>query len=460
MQRGKTITALATAPAPAGVAIIRISGERTKELLNTIFKSTQNPVEHPREMILGEVVDPEKAALLDQALGVFFPKPKSFTGEDQAELHLHGSPVLAGKILRLLYQHGAETAEPGEFTRRAFENNKLDLVQAEAINDLISASSEKALNIAAEQLAGKLSKAVEEIGEPLKDALAEIEAYLDFPEEDIKPDEINAIQIKIKQSEKFIQQILSTYDYGQTVKEGYRVLICGRPNAGKSSLLNQLLNTQRAIVTSVSGTTRDILEESATIDGYKFVFCDSAGITETDDEVEKIGIELAIQKLTWANLVLLVIDAESDKKDWQELLNYLQGKTSNIWLVVNKIDLNPKVIGQVFCDHKVCHRNIYISALDNTGITELRNMLVEEVLHSNFNQGEANVIVSNERQRSCLEKAIKHVTACLKNIEKNQPLEIISIDLRTALNSLEEIVGKVDTEELLGRIFSKFCIGK
>lgn len=455
-----TICALATSAAPSGVAIIRLSGPETKNIISKVFKGKKDPVSCPRELIYGKLFNPENNITQDHALVVFFKGPSSFTGEDLAEFHIHGSPLLAQNVLRNLFSVGAEPAKAGEFTQRAFENGKLDLIQAEAVGDIISASSEMALKVAREQLEGKLSNVIDVIGEPLRDNLSEIEANIDFPEEDINPDTIDAIKTQINKTKEELKVILNTFDYGQIIREGYRVLICGRPNAGKSSLLNQLLETQRAIVTNISGTTRDLIEENALINGYKFVFCDSAGITTTDDEVEKIGIELAISKVDWADLVLLVVDANEGEDEFQEIIEILNKKVKNICLVVNKIDQNQSAIGKLFCDTSICRRNIYISALDGTGISKLKEVLVDEVISTLHNQGESSVIVTNERQRSCLNNALKSLEETLNAIENNMPLEIISADLRNSLLSLEEIIGKTHTEDILGRIFSKFCIGK
>ena len=452
----KTIAALATAPQSSGVAVIRISGQNSVNILKKVFKSNGNLTKFPRKMILGRFFDPNEGAVLDQCLAVYFPAHSSYTGEEQVELHAHGSTILTTKILRLLYENGASPAQPGEFTQRAFENGKLDLIQAEAVGDLIAATSERALRVAAENLEGKLSSVLNEIGEPLRDILAEIEAGIDFPEEEIEPEHIKSFIKKLNKINTNLKTILNSYDYGQVVKEGYRVLICGKPNAGKSSLLNQLLQSDRAIVTSVSGTTRDLIEENAIIDGYKFVFCDTAGITETSDEVEKIGVELALEKIEWADLVLLVADATEEEKAWKNLLTHLQ--KSKVWLLVNKIDINPDSIGKIHCSS--CARNIYISALDGSGLDGLRSALKEEVINTLHDKGEANAIITNERQRNCLFEAVKRIQDSIEVIRDKKPSEIISIELRSALKTLEELVGVTYTEDILGRIFSKFCIGK
>jgi tRNA modification GTPase len=313
-----TIAALATAPLPAGVAVIRVSGPRTRLALHALFRGKKDPVKAPRTMVFGDVVDFKSGATIDKGLAVFMPSPASFTGEDVAEFQFHGSPVLVQQILRSLYAYGILPASAGEFTKRAFLNGKLDLAQAEAIADVINAKGEEELRFAGEQLKGRLSQAVSGIGEPLRDALAELEASIDFPEEDIEPDRVEDIAARAEVARAKVSHLLSTYSFGALVKEGVRVLLCGAPNAGKSSLLNLILGKKRAIVSPISGTTRDLIEEEASLAGQKFVFCDSAGIRDTADEIEKIGVELAKERIPWADLVLLVVDASDTTGEWRK----------------------------------------------------------------------------------------------------------------------------------------------
>ncbi|MCB0352620.1 MAG: tRNA uridine-5-carboxymethylaminomethyl(34) synthesis GTPase MnmE [Bdellovibrionales bacterium] len=455
-----TIAALATAPVPAGIAVLRISGPEVKRVLRGVFRAKENPVESPRKLILGDLLQRDGKETLDRGMAVYMPGPKSFTGEDVAEFHIHGSPLLAQKLLRVLFAFGVVPAEPGEFTKRAFLNGKLDLIQAEAITDFISATSERALKIANEQLHGRLSSTLEGLGEPLRDSLAEIEAHIDFPEEDIQPESVDKILAALETVHARISPLIRSYEYGAVIKEGFRVLLCGAPNAGKSSLLNALLGKKRAIVSTVSGTTRDVIEEPAIIDGLRYVFCDSAGIRDTEDEVEKIGVELARERIPWADLVLLVVDAGSTDSSWSELLHELHGSAAQIWMVTNKIDLHPEAIGTIFCDSSICPQNFYVSALTGNGMDSLRTALVEEVQRHNRNNSEASEILTNERHRGCLDHAAQSIVRAREAIEQGLPLEIIALEIRGALTALEEMVGKTFTEDILGRIFSKFCIGK
>lgn len=460
MQDISTIAALATAPAPAGIAVIRVSGPKTKMALRALFESSADPAADPRRLMYGKILDHQSGAVIDKAMAVFFPGPHSYTGEDVAEFQFHGSPVLIERILRSLFAFGIVPAEPGEFTKRAFLSGKIDLVQAESVCDLINATSEQALKIATDHLEGRFSQAVNEIGEPLRNTLAEIEAAIDFPEEDIQPQRIEEICTTLKNCRDRIELLLKTYTYGQVVREGFRVLLCGRPNVGKSSLLNLLLDRDRAIVASVSGTTRDLLEEEATLGGYRFIFCDSAGITDSVDVVEKKGIELARSRIPWADLVLLISDATDDTGDWLSIIPELQGKAKKIWMVTNKIDLNPKAFSSHFCDSSVCAQNFYLSAKTRDGLDALIKALIEEVRHSSAETGQASNVVTNERHRSCLSNAREALGRAIDAALRKLPLEIVSAEIRLALNALEELVGKTVPEDILGRIFSRFCIGK
>lgn len=379
MQDTTTIGALATAPAPAGIAVVRISGPATRTALRSLFKSKKDPTEHPRMLVYGDLIDYRSGGIIDHALAVYMPGPHSFTGEDVGEFQFHGSPLLVQKMLRSLFAFGVSPAEPGEFTKRAFLNGKMDLVQAEAIADLITATSDSALRIAGEHLEGRFSKSVEAIGEPLRDTLAELEAAIDFPEEDIEPETAEKLLLAITSAQKEIDSLLCTYSFGHVVKEGFRVLLCGAPNAGKSSILNLLLGKERAIVTEISGTTRDILEESSILGGYRFIFCDSAGIRDTADKVEQKGIELAVDRIPWADLVILVADASDETRAWDNVLSLLRGKAKKLWMVINKIDLNASAIGTIMCDSATCEQNFYISARTLAGFDSLTKALVEEV---------------------------------------------------------------------------------
>ena len=460
MNETSTIAALATAPAPAGVAIVRVSGPAALQALRAHFSTLSDPSLHPHRLLLGRVIDHGTGQAMDRALAVFMPAPRSFTGEDVAEFHLHGSPILARQLLRSLYCSGIAPAEPGEFTKRAFLNGKLDLVQAEAVCDLIEATGAKALSLAGQQLQGDLSRAAAGIGEPLREILAEIEASLDFPEEEMPHPAPHDLHARLSQTAERLCGLLATYRYGHSVREGFRVLLWGRPNTGKSSLLNRLLGRERAIVTEISGTTRDLIEESLEIDGFRFVFCDTAGFTEDPGRVEQIAVDLAKQRVPWADLVLCLVDAADQSGAWREVLAPLAGGAQKVWLVTNKIDLNPKAAGRIHDCPAASRQDFYISAKSGEGLDALRNALAGEVLNSRADQGEAGVTVTNERHRNCLARALDAVRRALGTLQQRMPPEITALELRSTLAAMDELIGATSNEDILGRIFSRFCIGK
>lgn len=448
-----TIAALATAPAPSGLAVIRVSGERAREVLNSLFKGLKSsPVDNPRKLVFGEVLDFQTSEPIDNGLGVFMPGPFSYTGEDIAEFQFHGSPLLVEKVLRSLFAYGVTPAEPGEFTKRAFLNGKLDLVQAEAVSDLINATSEESLKIASEAMRGKLSRFIEEVGTPLREALAEIEASVDFPDEEISPKTISEIRNTITNTKEIVDSLIYSYQFGHVVREGFRVLLYGAVNAGKSSLLNMMLGKNRAIVSSEAGTTRDFIEETVSFEGFNFIFSDVAGIRETKDFVEIEGVERAEDKVEWADLIWMVVDATTD--NWREILESLHRRAKEVWLVVNKVDLNPSAIGNIVCEK--CSRNFYISALKKSGRESLFQALIETL--KGRSPSENSLVVTHERHRKALVGASSALESALEGLDL--PLEFLAVELRRALNSLDEIIGKTYTEDLLSMIFSKFCIGK
>jgi tRNA modification GTPase len=458
---GSTIAALATAPAPAGVAVIRVSGPRTRLALRALFRGKKDPVRLSRTLVFGDILDFKSGGSIDKGLAVFMPAPWSFTGEDVAEFQFHGSPVLVQQVLRSLYAYGILPAAAGEFTKRAFLNGKLDLAQAEAIADVINAKGEEELRFAGEQLKGRLSQAVTAIGEPLRDVLAEIEASIDFPEEDIETDRIDQMAAQAEVARAKVTQLLATYSFGALVKGGVRVLLCGRPNAGKSSLLNLLLGKKRAIVSEISGTTRDLIEEEASLAGHKFTFCDSAGIRATEDAIEKIGVELAIERIPWADLILLMVDATDTTNAWRETIDLLRPHAKQVWMVVNKIDINPGALAHFHCDSSICQQNFFISARSGAGIGPLIEALVEDVAKKIPEASDVGEVITNERHRDCLRRAEEALANFAQTSRAGTaPFSILSADIREALYALDEIVGKTYTEDILGRIFSKFCVGK
>jgi tRNA modification GTPase len=456
-----TIAALATAPYPSGVAIIRVSGPDARGAVQSLFKSNRCPVAHPREMIYGYFVDEDNQRIVDSGLCFFSVAPRSYTGEDVAEFQFHGSPLLVQRILRSLYAKGVLPAPPGEFTKRAFLNGRMDLLQAEAIGDLINASSEQGLRLAGEQLRGKLSAVIKSIGDPLRVLMAELEAHIDFPEEDIDPDSLLGIQTSAITIAHALSELLETFAFGHILKEGYRVLLCGRPNVGKSSLLNALLGYDRAIVSNYEGTTRDTLEEQIHLGGYTFLICDSAGVRDATHPVEKLGIELTLGRLEWADLVLLVIDATTDTQETiDEITNTISSRAKQIWLVTNKVDLNPQAIGPLYCQSPLCAQNFYLSAVTGAGIEDLIQALIDEISTLPEIVAEHGIALTSERHRSCLDRASSDLRSFIEGVQSSLSLDLLSEHLRRSLSALDELIGVTAADDILGLIFSKFCIGK
>ncbi|TCK06201.1 tRNA uridine-5-carboxymethylaminomethyl(34) synthesis GTPase MnmE [Phorcysia thermohydrogeniphila] len=455
-----TIAAIGTPIGRGAIGIVRISGKDSLRILQEMFRTKSGErKEHfdSRKMYYGVVVD-SSGEPIDEVLTVYMRAPKTFTGEDIVEIHSHGGIVVVRKILREVLRRGARLAEPGEFTMRAFIHGKIDLVQAEAINELINATSEVSAKVALKHLEGELSKKIKLLRDKLLEAKAYIEAAVDFPEEEVEIIESGEVKRRIQEVLNGIEKLLSTYRDGRIIKEGIKVAIVGRPNVGKSSLLNAILQEERAIVTEVPGTTRDIIEETVTLEGVPIRLIDTAGIRESSDVVERIGIERSLRSIERADVILFVIDGscgftEEDLK----VSEMLRGK-ENVILVLNKKDLGLKVK----CGEVSDWRCVEISAKSGEGIKELATEIVNMVLldPETVLKGD-DVLITSERHRELLEKARDSLIKVVNSIEAGfESPEFLSMDIDAALNALGEIVGQVTTEDMLDIIFSRFCIGK
>jgi tRNA modification GTPase len=447
----------------AGIGVIRISGPQALEIASRIFRSETGSVQtFPSHTAhYGTLSDPVKYEPIDDVVITIFRAPKSYTGEDIIEISCHGSIVILKSALASVLAAGARLAEPGEFTRRAFLNGKIDLVQAEAVNDLIRASTDDARKVALRQLDGKLSENVSAQREKLLSLIASIEAAIDFPEDVDEPDS-SWIESEIISAQNSINALLSSFGKGRIYREGLRVVIAGRVNVGKSSLLNALLRHARSIVTPIPGTTRDVIEESLEIDGIPIVAIDTAGFRATDDPIEKIGVELTEKSIESADIILLVFDiSEGVNQTDVEMLQRVKDRPAIA--VLNKIDLvseearGPKArkyvgrLGRRLPAVGTC-------ASSGQGIGQLENEIA--ALVANKGIGGESVLVSNARHQHALQSAIESLDHALVTAQTNEPIDLLSVDLIAARDSLGLITGETATEDLLDRIFSDFCIGK
>ncbi|MEO2068318.1 MAG: tRNA uridine-5-carboxymethylaminomethyl(34) synthesis GTPase MnmE [Desulfurobacteriaceae bacterium] len=457
-----TIAAIGTPIGKGAIGIVRISGNNSLKILKEIFRTKSGKKREnfeDRKMHYGLIVDQNEEPV-DEVLAVYMKAPKTFTGEDVVEIHSHGGIVIVRKILRLILTKGARLAEPGEFTLRAVINGKIDLVQAEAINELINAQSETGARLALKQLEGKLSEKIKSLRDEILEIKAFIEAAVDFPEEDIEVMEYGNVANRLKKVIKELDRLISSYKDGKVLKEGIKVAIVGRPNVGKSSLLNAILKEERAIVTEIPGTTRDIIEETITFEGIPIKLIDTAGIREAQDKVEKIGIERSLKSLEEADVILFVIDGSCGYTEEDEKIAKILKEKKNVILVVNKRDLGLRVS----CEDlkKLGFRCITLSAKSLEGIENLSKEIKSLVLldpETVFQEEE--ILITNERHKELLEKAKNSLEKVLNSIQQGfESPEFLSIDLDEALVNLGKIVGYVTTEDMFDIIFSKFCIGK
>jgi len=449
-----TIAAIATPLGEGGVGIVKISGPEARSVLEQLFAPTNptRPLE-PRRLILGHIRDPQTKAVVDEVLVAYMPAPHSYTRQDVVEIQAHGGIVPLRRILQLTLDAGARLAGPGEMTLRAFVNGRLDLAQAEAVLDVVQARTEAALRVAVEQLGGKLSARVRQVRAQLVEVLAYLEASIDFVEDEIPPQEVVP---PLQAAAKALDEILATADRGLIYRQGIRAAIVGRPNVGKSSLLNALLRGDRAIVTPIPGTTRDTLEETINIQGVPLVLVDTAGIrAETDDEIERIGVARSRAALDRADLALLVIDGSQPLTDADRDIAALVGPKPAL-VVVNKSDLPQVALPP---DLLPAASRLSVSALTGEGIEALEEAVVELVLGGAVTAAET-PLVSNPRHQALLKRALDHVRAAEGGHLGGLSPDLVAIDVREAVDTLGEITGETASEDLLEAIFSNFCIGK
>ena len=450
-----TIVAISTAPGIGGIGIIRMSGENSFEILNKIFVTNDKPIAG-YTMKYGKIVD-EKNVIIDEVLVSYFVAPNSYTRENVCEINSHGGMVVMKKILELCLKNGAILAEPGEFTKRAFLNGRIDLSQAEAVIDIINSKTDKEAKASINQLEGNLSLEIKNIRKDLISMMADIEASIDYPEYDVEEVTTNKVkEVLIKEKDRLIK-LEKSFDNGKILKDGINTAIIGRPNAGKSSLLNIMLNEERAIVTSVEGTTRDTIEEYISINGIPLKIIDTAGIREANDEVEKIGVEKAKKIAKESDLIIGIFDIsrKMNKEDY-EILDILKNKNSII--VLNKIDLDENNVDM----KKVKEINkpiVQISTKTREGIENLYKE-IENIIETKEISSDNEIIVTNTRHKSLIIKAMDSVDKSLETIENKMPIDIIVVYVKDILENLGEITGETVTEDIIKEIFSKFCLGK
>jgi tRNA modification GTPase len=448
-----TIAAIGTPPGQGGIGIVRLSGPEALSILKQVFQVPHGREWIARRITFGQVVDPATNEVLDEALAFYIPAPHTYTRQDVAEIQGHGSPVSLQRILNLVLRHGARLAEPGEFTLRAFVNGRLDLAQAEAVLDMIQARTEAGHRIAMGQLSGRLSDAVRGVRRQLLDVLAYLEASIDFTDDEVPPQDIVKPLNNILNE---IGQLLRDADRGIIYRQGVRAAIVGRPNVGKSSLLNALLQVERAIVTEVPGTTRDTLEETINLRGVPLVLVDTAGIAETEDQIERLGVIRSREALEQADLALLVVDGSRPLDAADREIATLIGNRPAI-LVVNKIDLGTSRVE--FDTWPADAPRVRVSALTGAGLDALEEALVNTILAGRAVPSDR-PMVSSPRHKALLTQATEHIQAALEAHERGLPADFVSIDVMAAVTSLGEITGETAGEDLLNAIFSQFCVGK
>lgn len=445
-----TITAIATPNGVGAISIIRISGNKAISVADSIFKGKTHVTDVSSHTVhYGNVVD-EQNDFIDDVLLTIFKAPNSYTGEDVVEISCHGNPLIGQKIIDLLLKKDIRIAEPGEFTKRAFLNNKMDLAQAEAVMEIISSRSDASLRGARNQLDGLLSNSVAILRNSLLDTLSFLELELDFAEEDVEFVSKDELLEKINSIIKKIDELLNTYNFARVIRDGVNVAIVGKPNVGKSSLLNYLLKESRAIVSNIPGTTRDVIREEISIDGILFKLFDTAGIRLSENSIEKEGVRRSNETIVNSDLVLFVNDVEQGYSE--ELYNELRQLTreDRIITVMNKIDLGIKTD---------MWDGLKVSAITGQGIENLISRMKQSAL-GNANYSEKSAIVSNIRHFQCLRSARNSLSDAVLSVNQKYSGEFIAVDLRNAADFLGEIIGEVTSEDVLNNIFSRFCIGK
>lgn len=452
-----TIAAISTPRGEGGIGIVRLSGDESLGILSKIFKpKSKKDVKEIKSYTInyGHIYDGNE--LIDEVLVSVMKAPNTYTREDIVEINCHGGYLITQKVLELVLKNGAKIAEPGEFTRRAFLNGRLDLTQAEAVIDLIHGKTDKSISLSLNNLRGDLRDQINHLKKILLDVAAHVNVVLDYPEEGVDEPIPEHLIIELHNVKDTITKLVESYDKGKMIKEGIKTAIVGKPNVGKSSLLNSILREERAIVTSIAGTTRDTIEEIINIKGIPLIMVDTAGIRKTQDEVENIGVQKSKKMLKEADLVLFVLDSSRDFSDEDREI-YDSIESEKVIGILNKIDMEKKLDITNLTKVK---KWIEISALENIGIDTLENEIYNFILSENIEDSSEKLIITNIRHKSALEKTKKSIENIFETIDMGYPMDLIAVDLNDALDSLSEVTGEISSEDLLDHIFSNFCVGK
>jgi tRNA modification GTPase len=447
----ETIVAISTPPGRGGIGIIRLSGPTARDIASNLIR-TRGPLEHARARF-AEILDPETQSRLDEAIVTWFAKPNSYTGEDLVEIAAHGSPVILDILVRLALKNGARLARPGEFTERAFLAGRIDLTQAEAVRDLIEAQTLYQARVAAEQMGGALSRRIQPAKEKLVELIALLEAGIDFAEDDVEVTAEDEIVTRLDAISDKLRTLAKSFEHGRIVHNGLRLAIVGRPNVGKSSLFNRLVERERAIVTATPGTTRDLVTEQVSLGGIPLELVDTAGLREATDEAEAIGIRKSHEALAEADLVLVVVDASAPlREDEQELIASLAGRRALV--AQNKWDLS--LYAETGSGGAIV--SVRTSALTGEGVPELRDALIKMV-HNSGGESESGMLTSM-RHYEAVKAAIESLDKAREAVPQRIPHEMLLLDMYSALRQLDALTGETTTDDILNRIFSSFCIGK
>ena len=452
--REDTIAAISTAYGEGGIGVIRISGDMALDITGRIF----SPELRPRVMTYGHIKDDSTGETIDEVMVCYFKAPASYTAEDVVEIQCHGSLISLRKILALVISKGARLAEPGEFTKRAFLNGRLDLSQAEAVMDLIKAKTDRTFETALDQLEGGFSSRITAIRQKLVDVLVDLTVNIDYPDEDIEEITYDRLITSLKEIYKDVDKYVKTLDTGRIMREGLRISIIGKPNVGKSSLMNALLKESRAIVTAIPGTTRDTIEETMSLGGIPVILTDTAGIHETEDLVEKIGIEKSKEAFNKSDLVIFIADLsrELDKED-EEIIKVIGSR--KVICLLNKSDLDRRLDTDEL--RELLPEGIFIegSVTEDQGIGELEETIRNLVMGGDVRQADS-FVVTNVRHGALLKEAEKSLTDAIEMAETGEALELLEIDVNNAYRSLGLIIGEEAEDDIINEVFSRFCLGK